>query len=123
MTTIAIIDDETPMREMMDAVLRRAGYETITACNGIDAAAKLAGQAVDAVITDIFMPEGDGIEVIRNLRMTAPDMPVIAVSGGGTRIQSDYLKAARMLGARDVLTKPFLPQKLVDTVRAAVSDA
>lgn len=123
MTTIAIIDDETGMREMMDAVLKRAGYRTITACNGVDARARLADETVDLVIADIFMPEGDGIEVIRNLRETRPDLPVIAISGGGSRIQGDFLKAARLLGAREVLTKPFLPQKLVDTVRAAVAGA
>jgi len=117
MTTVAVIDDQALMRDMMAVALRRQGFQVIAAANGREALQKLADVKVDVVVTDIFMPEADGIEVLRELRRRDPDMPVIAVSGGSLQMPGDFLRMASVLGAARTLSKPFRPDELVEAVR------
>jgi YesN/AraC family two-component response regulator len=71
---------------------------------------------VDLVITDVLMPEKDGLEVIMEIRAKLPQVKIIAISGGGRISHTDYLVAARRLGAHRTLSKPFIRQELLDTL-------
>jgi DNA-binding NtrC family response regulator len=77
---------------------------------------------VDLVISDIFMPESDGLELLRALRKRAPELKVIAISGGGNLGNMDILHAARLFGAYRVFTKPFATEDLLLAVREALAD-
>ena len=117
MATIAVVDDQKVMRDMMAAALGRCGYDVVTANNGREARERLSEQEVDLLITDIFMPGEDGIEVLRQVRTIRSQLPVIAVSGGGQHIVGEVLSFARMLGAQKVLAKPFAVGELMEAVR------
>jgi YesN/AraC family two-component response regulator len=92
----------------------------MTAGNGTAATQLLRQQAVDLVITDIFMPEKEGIETILELRTRWPDLKIIAISGGGGQHGVDYLAAAEQLGAIRSMGKPFRREELLAVVRAAL---
>lgn len=116
--TILIVDDDPQIRKLLGAILKRDGYGIITAANGRQALQELDNQAVDLVITDLIMPEKEGIETIIEIRRKFTGMPIIAISGGGRLNPQTYLKIARSLGAVRTMTKP------IDTVmlRAMVKD-
>lgn len=122
MPTILIIDDQQMMRDLIQTVLERNGYDTITATNGRDARRQRAGRIVDGVVTDLFMPEEDGIEVIRELREAGDRMPVIAISGGTERMPGDFLRMATLLGADRVLRKPFRIDELLAALRELLAE-
>jgi CheY-like chemotaxis protein len=112
---ILVVDDDALIREMLVRVLRRAGYEMTSAANGKDALEAHEAQPVDLVITDICMPEMDGLETIAELRRQAPDLRIIAISDvAGPR---SYLRAAESIGATRTLAKPFDAKLLLDTVK------
>ena len=113
---ILVIDDDPIAREVIVSALTRAGYSTHSIGNGKSAIVWLEENAVALVISDIFMPEGDGLEVIRFLRQARPSVAILAVSGGNPLIRQDYLVIARQLGADRVLAKPIRPHDLVQTV-------
>jgi DNA-binding NtrC family response regulator len=116
-TRILVIDDEREIREMLRDLLRTQGYEVMTAANGTAAARLQQQQPADLVITDIFMPEKEGIETILELQTAWPGLKIIAISGGGGDYNVDYLAAARHLGAVHSLSKPFDREALLSTVR------
>ncbi|MFO7653511.1 MAG: response regulator [Candidatus Krumholzibacteriia bacterium] len=107
MPTILIIEDDDDVRAVLEAVLARAGYRVRSARDGKEGVVAAAGEPVDLVITDIIMPEKDGIETITDLRREHPDLKVIAISGGGRFSPGGYLHSARLLGADLTLSKPF----------------
>jgi PAS domain S-box-containing protein len=111
--TILVIDDDPAVSGMLERVLIGAGYGVLVAGDGRLGMDALKREAVDLVITDLVMPEQEGIETVRMLHGQQPDLPVIAISGafGGS-----LLKAAAMLGASATLTKPIAPQELLRTV-------
>jgi DNA-binding NtrC family response regulator len=116
---ILVIDDEREIREMLRDLLRTQGYEVMTAANGTAATRLHQQQPADLVITDIFMPEKEGIETILELQRGWPGLKIIAISGGGGDHNVDYLGAARQLGAFCSISKPFD----LDDLLAAVRDA
>ena len=116
MHTILLIDDDVAVRSTMRKVLERADYEVVTADNGREAIALLDHTIPDLVITDILMPEMDGIEVITTLYDRAPDLPVIAVSGGGRLPKELVLGTAGVLGAVHTMSKPFDNEELLDKI-------
>ena len=117
MFRVLVIDDNQDMRELMQVVLEGAGYAVDLAGDGDEGFAAQRARPVDLVITDIFMPNQDGIETIARLRTEYPALKVIAVSGGGSLLQPrGYLITARELGAHAVLEKPFDPDDLLRTV-------
>lgn len=120
MASILIIEDDREVREYLESVLSRAGYEVMSATNGKDGVALFAGNPVDLVITDIIMPEKDGIETIIDLRRDRESLCVIAISGGGRAEPENYLHSARLLGADRTLRKPFTNQELLAAVRDLV---
>lgn len=107
MANLMLIDDDQTFREMLRQMLERAGHTVFCAENGAEAFKHFPEVDVDLVITDLIMPEKDGIEVIRELSGMAPGMKIIAVSGGTRNLNSDMqLKVARMMGADVILPKP-----------------
>src|SRR5438477_953392 len=106
MARILVIDDEQPIRELLRHVLEKEGHEVVEAQDGKDALRLAEQSPPDLVITDIMMPEQDGLEVIRALRRESPDLKMLAISGGGL-LRSRALHVANLLGAFDTLQKPF----------------
>lgn len=118
MLRILVIDDESAVRDAVSVALRRAGHEPVPVRNGQDGLAALQNGRFDAVVTDMFMPQRDGIELILALRSAPHPVPVLAMSGGSAYGADGVLPMARMLGAEATLRKPFLPSELVAAVEA-----
>jgi CheY-like chemotaxis protein len=106
--TLLIVDDEAPVRDLLCDALAADNRHILEAATGNEAYEILCTQPVDLLVTDIVMPEQDGIALIMQLNEIAPRMPVIAISGGGG-IQSgfDYLPVSKLVGANAILRKPF----------------
>jgi len=117
MKKILLMDDEAAVRSMLKKMLERQGYAVITAPNGREGMNLFNKDPVDLVVTDLIMPEKEGIEVIMELRKKCPDVPVIAMSGGGRNTPESYLNAARLLGARAVLEKPVQKEIFLEAVQ------
>jgi CheY-like chemotaxis protein len=112
------VEDEMESRVLLKRLLERSGYEVFTAVNGREASTLYHKENFDLVITDILMPEMDGLEVIRELQKDSPKTKVIAVSGGGHYYGGDvYLHLASQLEADGMLTKPFFPQKILEEIK------
>ena len=121
--SILVIDDEPALREILSQVLTDAGHRVVGAGNGKEASKALTTGAFDVVLTDVIMPEKDGMQVISELRKKFPEVRIIAMSGGGHVPRDQYLKIAKGLGAHAVLEKPFANQKLLDTVESLILSA
>lgn len=120
---IVVIDDHPEHLDYLAMLLRRAGY-AVVAFNKAQAALDYVAQSpVELIITDVFMPDLDGIEVLMALRRSFPDLPVIAVSGIGPRAQPLFLGVMRHLGARATFTKPLDDVALLSTVARLVHGA
>ena len=110
MARILVVDDEVELRTLLRKILTRLGHDVIEAGNGAMAISMVEqGEALDMIITDIFMPDTDGIEVLRHLRADYPDLKIVVMSGGGNRVSRGYLPAATALGANHTIEKPFDP--------------
>src|SRR2546425_689679 len=119
---ILVMDDDALLRGALRVVLEAAGYEVIEAADG-DAGLRLQReQGADLVLVDIFMPERDGLEVIRALRAEFPQPKIVAVSGGGRTGQIEVLRAAAALGAARTLLKPFQPRDLLKAIRELLGE-
>ncbi len=121
MSLILVIDDDTNFRSMLKAMLEREEYEVKEACNGKDGINLFKKTLPDLTITDIVMPEKEGIETIRELRQHAPDAKIIAISGGGQLEAQDYLFLAKKFGAACTLAKPFKREVLLAEVNNLLS--
>lgn len=119
MAIILVVDDEAPLLRVLVRYLGGLGHHVLSAGNGADALTLLQDGAVDLLITDINMPEADGIEIIRSLAASGRKIPAIAMSGGGVFDAALLLGSAGLLGAVDMLEKPFE----LDALRAAVERA
>ena len=118
MLSALVVDDSASARELVEAMLSALGFRVTTARDGHRAVQVLREQAIDLIITDIYMPEGDGLEVIRTARTICPKTPIMAMSGmTGKR---DMLKVARCLGAAATLLKPFSITDLLAAVDEAL---
>ncbi|MGE9297360.1 MAG: response regulator [Puniceicoccales bacterium] len=116
MARILIIDDQPEVRAMLSLMLKRAGHETLEAKDGRRGLSVVASYKLDLVVTDILMPEKEGIETIIELRKTFPTLKIIAISGGGDGRNFDYLPMAERLGAHATLKKPFSNQDLLSAI-------
>ena len=116
MASILLIDDDCDLRELMDDVLRLAGHAVETAGDGKTGLALYTAGRHDLIITDIVMPDMDGLELIDGLRQSQQRPRVIAMSGGSTLSVSLYLSTARQLGAQRILAKPIENRALLQTV-------
>ncbi len=122
MAQILVIDDDPAMRETLCRVLTREGHLAFEATNGRTGLARLKEQPVDLVITDILMPEQEGLETIMRLRREFPDVRIIAISGGGRLGFCNSLSYAEKFGAAYTLAKPFTPPELLKIVQQALLD-
>jgi CheY-like chemotaxis protein len=116
MTRVLVIDDDALVRATLRAILGGAGFEVVLASDGLDGLAEFRRQRVDLVITDIVMPDMEGIETIRQIRDLEPSVPILAISGGGRGVSLDYLHMAQQLGATATLSKPFEADELLVAV-------
>jgi len=116
MPRILVIDDIPAVRATWRDTLEEAGHDVIEAADGHKALSILSGETVDLVITDIFMPDKDGIETITEIRRVHPGLKIIAVSGFAEESSSPYLRIAQHLGADAALPKPVHIDLLVSTV-------
>ncbi len=123
MARILLIDDETPIRHALRRTLSKAGHTVIEAPNGQIGLDLFHQHAPDLVLTDLLMPERDGIETIRALRQVDPYVRIIAMSGGGCweAMRDMALTVATFCGAARTLAKPFTPQELLGAVSAVLS--
>ncbi|MEZ5071510.1 MAG: response regulator [Bacteroidales bacterium] len=116
MKRILIIDDEVQILMMLKKMLERSGYEVDLAANGHEGLRLLQETGADLVITDIIMPEKEGLETIREMQALEPGLKMIAISGGGKVNAESYLQMARGFGAQKVLSKPFTKKEVLDAV-------
>ncbi len=107
MKKILVIDDDPNMRRLLSRTLVALGHEIKVAENGEEGVACCLEWSPDAVLTDIYMPDQDGLETIKKIRAHISGDRIIAMSGGGSIGHMDVLRCARLMGAKYVLTKPF----------------
>ncbi len=113
MARVLIVEDEPALRSVVEQSMVRCGHQVVTATDGFDALKKLSLGHVDLVITDLVMPEMDGVKLIGHIRERYPNVKVIAMSGGGTRLgPEDCLEMAKGAGASKLLMKPFMLSEL-----------
>ncbi|MBL9214063.1 MAG: response regulator [Opitutaceae bacterium] len=120
MPYILIIDDDEVLRPMLRLTLEHLGYEVGEARDGNEGIALQLRRPADLVITDLVMPNKEGIETIVELRQRFPELRIIAMSGGSRVTATDYLGIARWAGARQILSKPFTPTELAAAIAAAL---
>jgi DNA-binding response OmpR family regulator len=116
---ILVIEDHDPMAKIIETILVAADHTVTRAADGRAGMALFAKQRFDLVITDILMPDQEGIETIRALVKEQPGVKIIAVSGSGRDGGMDYLRMAEAFGAMATLQKPFQPEDLLGLVRQA----
>lgn len=114
--TILVVEDESMVRDIIMRVLQRAGYRVLSAADGQQAIQALDQPEIDLIITDLYMPQMDGMELVLQLRQKHPTIPIIAMSGSLSEQNPDMLRSARLLGARMTLAKPFEMQELIAAV-------
>ena len=117
---VLVLEDNEAYRSLISEVLAQAGFEVHSSPNGRDVVTLLARHHIDLLITDLSMPERDGIEILTELRYSHPHLPVIAISGDIPLNRELYLTLAEKLGAARVLAKPFTMEQLVAAAREAL---
>ena len=122
MARLLVIDDEKLARLTLRKILERAGHEAVEASHGSEGIAMYRAQPFDAVITDIIMPDKEGVETIIELKRDFPQVRLIAISGGGRTRNLDFLKLAMQYGAEKILAKPFSQDDLVDAVESLLAN-
>ena len=120
MARILIIDDNSDLRTIMQHLLEAEGHQVALAADGQEGLAEQCNVPAELIITDIFMPNKEGLETIRELRMEHPHTPIIAMSGGGRLSGDNYLQTAQELGAMAILRKPFDMAALLECVKTAL---
>ena len=120
---ILIIDDDELMRDTVRDMLEEAGYKVVEATDGDQGIILFEADAADLVITDILMPQKDGVETIIELRRKFLSVKIIAMSGGGSAKNLDFLEFAEKLGAGQLLAKPFTRDELLAAVNEALEAA
>jgi CheY-like chemotaxis protein len=122
MASILLIDNDEAFLAVTAEILRQAGHTVSAAPDGKRALALYRAGLHDLIITDIVMPDMEGLELIAGLRHAAPRPRIIAISGGSKFSGSVYLPTARKLGAQRVLAKPIRPEVLLETVAAVLAE-
>ena len=122
MVTILLVDDDDMSRGAVHRMLELSGYSVHSTAVGLEALAHYRKDPADLVITDLIMPDTDGLEMIQRLREMNPKVRVLAISGGGRVDAEEYLSVARKFGAAGILPKPFTASQLRQAVQAALAD-
>jgi DNA-binding response OmpR family regulator len=122
MARILVIDDDEQVLDMLYESLTREGYDVLRASNGEQGLRLYRQEPVDLIITDIIMPEKEGLETIIELRRDFPDVKIIAMSGGGRIGTKDYLHLAKIFGVQRTFTKPVAREQLLDAIKALLKE-
>ena len=122
MRGVLIVDDNNEIREMLKIALIRRQFTVLEAVNGKDAIAHFKPTITDLVVTDLIMPEEDGLKVIIKLRELKPSIKIIAISGGGKAGPGSYLSLAKALGADAIYSKPFSINALISNIEQLLTD-
>tara|TARA_R110002096_G_scaffold50539_12_gene132579 strand:- start:2420 stop:2800 length:381 start_codon:yes stop_codon:yes gene_type:complete len=117
---IGLIEDDKMIRDTLQRILKRMGHTVATASNGREGLDTVRKVKCDLVITDIIMPEIEGIEVIRTLKNEQPELKVIAMSGGGRVGNTDFLKIAQTLGADAIVYKPVTKKEFMHALNGCL---
>ena len=125
MTRILLIDDDDAIRDAVEFLLTVSGFVVSTAANGREGLRRYEQHKPDLVITDILMPEMEGVETTLLLRKLDPGVPILAISGGWSGASSDRhlspLDLVAKLGATEILAKPFGDEELLRTLRRCLA--
>jgi len=116
MAKVLVIDDDPGFRRMIGIILTRMHHDVVEAQDGNEGIERFKAERPDLVISDIVMPNKEGIQTILEIRALEPDARIIAMSGGGVSLGIGYLGAALKLGANLILSKPFRPAELTAMV-------
>jgi CheY-like chemotaxis protein len=122
MESILIIDDESQIRSMIRLILEREGYMVIEASDGAEGIRRFRENPSDLIITDLIMPNKDGIGMIIELKKEFPEVKIIAMSGGGLNRPEGYLQGAKKLGASFTLSKPIHREELLRAVKDTLKE-
>ena len=114
---ILVIDDEAAVRYAITRILETEGYEVATAPDGLRGMSQFRLWHPDLVITDLIMPEQEGMQTIKQMREADTAVKILAISGGGRLVNVDFLQVARRIGADEILAKPFDARELLSVVR------
>lgn len=114
---ILFVDDEADLREVVPDGLRALGVDVDTAANGTLARHLLENHTYDVLVTDLYMPDMDGIELIRVAKSIAPAMPVLVMSGNNKQVHASTLR----LGGAGMIRKPFQVQELLDQINGLLA--
>ena len=115
---ILLVDDDDLSRGTIHQMLERAGHRVVSTPNGSEALDLFRADRPDLVITDLIMPDTDGLELIQELRKADTQVRILAISGGGRVNANEYLTVARKFGAAGILAKPFSNQELKEAIAA-----
>ena len=121
MPKILVVDSDELFRQYLAALLRRAGYRTHAPSSSAEMRSVLAAGQYDAVVTELYMPDIDGIEVVRVVKSHFPTIPVIGVTGGTLGPADPSQKAMLVFGAAAVLTKPIDPDSFLAVLHRALA--
>lgn len=121
MAGILIVEDDKDLREMLRISLSRKRFTVLEADNGKEAILHFKPLVTDLVITDLIMPEEDGLKVIMKLREMKPDLKIVAISGGGKAGPGNYLNLAKALGADITVSKPFSVNDLIAKIEVLLN--
>ena len=119
--SVLVVDDDLALRELFSRVLGKAGFDVETACDGAAAIRELEGRDFGAVVTDIIMPEKEGVETLIEIKRRWPACRIVAVSGCGAAGFGGYLEMAAKLGADATLRKPVELRDLVGVVKGLLA--
>jgi CheY-like chemotaxis protein len=123
MARILLVDDESSIVRVLDEMLIQLGYEVVTAPGGTEALQKLSSSGIDLVVTDIVMPNMNGLQLIEEIQNTYPAVKIIAMSGGDIKSgPAEYLQTASKLGAVVCLAKPFTINDLSTLVKGLLAE-
>jgi DNA-binding response OmpR family regulator len=121
MPGILIVEDDEDLREMLKISLVKRKYTVLEASDGKEAILHFKPAITDLVVTDLIMPDEDGLKVIMKLKEIKPEIKIVAISGGGKAGPGNYLNVARALGADEVLPKPFSLKDLISKIDSLLS--
>jgi CheY-like chemotaxis protein len=123
MAKILVLDDEPSILFMIKKMLEKAGHEVSVALNGKEGMVLFEKNRPDLLITDIIMPEKEGLETIFELRRKYPELKIIAISGGGRISPEGYLPGAKLLGANMVFQKPLVQKDFMEAVSSLLNES
>jgi len=121
MAKVLLVDDDDTVLYSLSRALKQAGYEVLEASNGLAVVDIISKNQPDILVTDLIMPEQEGISTITKVKELYPDLPIIAISGGGRNLGSDFLDIAMYIGANATLAKPFDESELIALIEKHIS--